>query len=139
MAHGSTRNDSLSKSQRRKFRKQKRHKQSKINPKLKKRLFGHLFMSPCYYCRNVFILDELTIEHLIPLCLAGTNDPSNIALACSPCNHQRGKEAWVTKRLINKKKYEQHHSQHRSQDESRSLQDPGTSVMHCQGESVSIF
>lgn len=136
MAHGTQRIDSLSKSQRRKFRKQKRHKQSKINPKLKKRLFGHLFMSPCYYCRNVFMLDDLTIEHLTPLCLGGTNDPANIALACSPCNHQRGKEAWLLKQEINKKYYEQHHPQHREQDEPRSLQDPGTPAVYCQGESV---
>jgi 5-methylcytosine-specific restriction endonuclease McrA len=98
------------KNQIRKERKRKRHKQKKLNTKLKKRLFGQLFMSPCCYCRRVFLFTELTVEHIVPLCLGGTNDPSNIALACSPCNHERGKEAWLQKQQINKKYYEQHHS-----------------------------
>lgn len=108
-----TTSTSMSKSQVRKERKRKRHKQKKINTQLKKRLFGHLFMSPCCYCKHVFMLDELTVEHVIPLCLGGTNDPTNIALACSPCNHERGRDAWVLKRERNKRYHEQYHSQHR--------------------------
>jgi 5-methylcytosine-specific restriction endonuclease McrA len=94
----------------RKERKHKRYKQKKTNVKLKKKLFGHLFMAPCCYCRSVFLFTELTVEHVIPLCLDGTNDPINIALACEPCNNERGKDAWFQKREINKKYYEQYYS-----------------------------
>lgn len=59
------------------------------------------------------MIERLTIEHVIPLCLGGTNDPSNIALACGPCNHDRGREAWFQKQEISKKYYEQYHQGHR--------------------------
>lgn len=95
-------------------RRQKRKKQWKINNQLKKRLFGHLFIAPCCYCKFVFLLDELTIEHLKPITLDGTNEDSNITLACSPCNHRKGKEAWALKKCLAKKKYqnEQYPLQH---------------------------
>jgi 5-methylcytosine-specific restriction endonuclease McrA len=78
------------------IRKQKRigrFNQLKINTKLKKQLFGHLAILPCCYCKNVFIVAQLTIEHIIPLSWNGTNDADNVALACKPCNHARGREA----------------------------------------------
>jgi len=114
----------MSKSQLRRERKRRRHKQKKTNTKLKKRLFGHLFMAPCYYCKKVFLVDILTVEHLTPLCLGGTNDPSNIALACLTCNQEKGKESWVLKRELNRQYYEKHSSQHRNQNWQGSLQDP---------------
>lgn len=114
---------SISKREIRKERKAKRYKQKKINVKLKKRLFGHLFMAPCCYCKHVFLVDTLTIEHVTPLCLGGTNDPSNIALACEPCNNDRGRDAWFQRRLINKKYYEQYHSQHRNENRERVVQE----------------
>jgi 5-methylcytosine-specific restriction endonuclease McrA len=40
-------------------------------------------------------MKELTIEHITPLCLGGTNDESNITLACAPCNQTKGKEVWA--------------------------------------------
>jgi 5-methylcytosine-specific restriction endonuclease McrA len=109
----------MSKSQIRKERKRKRFKQKKINTKLKKKLFGHLFMAPCIYCRRAFLLSTLTVEHITPLCLGGTNDPSNIALACFPCNNDKGREAWFQKREFNKKHYEQYHSQYRIENWER--------------------
>jgi 5-methylcytosine-specific restriction endonuclease McrA len=126
----------LTRSEVRQYRKHKRKKQMKINVQLKKRLFGHLTIAPCCYCRRVFFCTELTVEHLIPLCLGGTNDPSNIALACSPCNHNRGKEAWVQKRLLNKKRHEEYSAQHRKQDWSNSIQDPQSPDLHSQREGV---
>lgn len=72
----------------------RRRKQNKINQKLKNKLFGHLFMMPCFYCKKVFMVNDLTVEHIIPLCLNGTNDPINITLACAPCNHEMGRQAW---------------------------------------------
>ena len=82
--------------------------QNKINNKLRKRLFGHLLFAPCYYCKFVFLVEDLTIEHIQALCLGGSNDPANITLACRPCNHQKGREAWF-QRL---KYHEQYPSQH---------------------------
>lgn len=81
----------------RKDRRRRRKKQNRINSQLKKRLFGHLVFSPCCYCKVGFFVEQLTVEHVIPLCLGGTNDESNIALACAPCNHQKGQEAWKQK------------------------------------------
>lgn len=91
-----------------------RKKQLKVNHQLKKRLFGHLFIAPCCHCHLVFLMDELTIEHLIPHSLGGDNSDANIALACAPCNHQKGAEAWITKKNLLKKKYanEQYSAQH---------------------------
>lgn len=85
------------------LRKQKRierFNQLKINTKLKKRLFGHLAISPCCYCKEVFIVAQLTIEHIIPLSWDGTNDAGNVALACKPCNHARGRESHKNKKLV---------------------------------------
>ena len=106
----------MSKRQFKRERKRKRYKQKKLNCKLKKRLFGHLFMAPCCYCKKVFLFTELTVEHVTPLCLGGTNEPSNIALACEPCNKERGKEAWSQKRELNKQYHEQYYSEHRKQN-----------------------
>lgn len=85
-----------------------RKKQQRLNLQLKKKLFGNIFIFPCYYCRRVFIIDQLTIEHLQPLSMEGTNDASNIALACAPCNQERGRESWFLKRKIMRQQYEQH-------------------------------
>jgi len=120
----------------RKLRKQKRRKQKKINSQLKKNLFGHLFIAPCCYCKTVFLVSDLTVEHIIPLCLEGTNDPANIALACQPCNHERGRQSWFQKREINKKYYEQYSSQYRKQDGQGTIQDPGTPAVYCEGEGI---
>lgn len=93
-------------------RKKLRKKRLSINSKLKKRLFRDIFISPCHYCRKVFLINQLTIEHLNPLCLGGDNSDTNIALACAPCNHQKGREAWFAKRRLMKDRYEQHSDQH---------------------------
>lgn len=84
-------------------RKQKRiqkKKQLHINQQLKKKLFPLSFIAPCYYCKYVFMFSQLTVEHIIPLSFGGTNEPNNIALACAPCNHQKGKEAYFEKRNL---------------------------------------
>lgn len=41
----------------------------------------------CIYCGCV---DNLTVEHLIPLSRNGTNWPANIAPSCSSCNSSKG-------------------------------------------------
>jgi len=62
------------------------------------------------------MVTELTVEHIVPLCLGGTNDPANIALACAPCNHERGRDAWMNKKSAYKRHNEQYYSQHRNKN-----------------------
>lgn len=85
---------------------QRRKKQLRINTQLKRRLFGHIFLSPCCYCKQVFFIADLTIEHLQPRSLGGTNIDSNIALACAPCNQEKGREAWFLKKKLGKEKHQ---------------------------------
>ena len=92
-------------------RRRARMKQLKINVKLKKKLAAGRFCAPCCYCHHIFMMINLTVEHIIPFVLGGTNDESNIALACATCNRQRGREALVTKRQM-KRSHEQHTAQH---------------------------
>jgi len=42
----------------------------------------------CAYCGE--IADELTVDHVVPLSRGGSNWPSNLALACQPCNDSKG-------------------------------------------------
>lgn len=37
-----------------------------------------------------FIDNRATVEHVIPKCLGGTNDLSNLTLFCQLCNHKGG-------------------------------------------------
>lgn len=134
------------KSEHRRLRKKKRRKQKKINERLKRRLFGHIAIAPCYYCRQVFTYHALTLEHIVPLCLGGTNEPSNVALACAPCNHKRGKIAWQQKQhspeylAIKQERarqhYEQYSPEYRSQNREGSLQAAQPSPINHQGEGV---
>lgn len=89
-----------------------RKRQLRINTSIKKRLFKNIFVKPCCYCKVVFLIDELTVEHIVPLSFGGTNEDNNIALACAPCNHEKGRESWFLRREIRKEKYEQYSSQH---------------------------
>jgi 5-methylcytosine-specific restriction endonuclease McrA len=96
----------------------RRRKLRHQNPRLKKKFFGHLIFAPCCYCKFVFLLDILTIEHLTPLVLGGANDRKNLALACAPCNQRKGREAWM--QLKNERKenktYEQYSTQHNGEN-----------------------
>jgi 5-methylcytosine-specific restriction endonuclease McrA len=96
----------MSSNQERKARRRVRKKQSRINFSLKKRLSQDITFTPCCYCKLAFLVDELTVEHKIPICLGGTNDLDNMALACAPCNQQKGREAWSIKKEIGRQKYE---------------------------------
>lgn len=42
----------------------------------------------CYFCKNKFSLEELTLEHLIPVARGGSaRSADNHALACFECNN----------------------------------------------------
>lgn len=54
----------------------------------------------CAYCKNQYDPDHLQIEHIIPVIQAGSNDISNICLACKKCNcSKKGRtpEQWVNR------------------------------------------
>ena len=87
-------------------RRKKRRKQLSINRHIRNTLFGHLVSAICYYCDHKFDMKNLTIEHIIPLCLGGTNDASNIALACKQYNQEKGKEAWNKAKQLRREVYE---------------------------------
>lgn len=44
----------------------------------------------CYLCHTEFATEDLEIEHIIPRTAGGLDEPSNLALACSPCNLRKG-------------------------------------------------
>lgn len=43
----------------------------------------------CKWCEKEFPLNEMTLEHIIPLDRGGLDNPNNWALACEPCNSAR--------------------------------------------------
>jgi len=43
----------------------------------------------CYYCRQKFPPEELTMDHLIPLARGGTSDKINIVPSCKECNNKK--------------------------------------------------
>lgn len=38
----------------------------------------------CRYCHST--INELTVDHVVPVALGGTDDPSNLVAACRDCN-----------------------------------------------------
>src|SRR5882724_5177906 len=44
----------------------------------------------CHYCARALPLGRLTIDHRIPIIRGGTDDHSNLVLACLTCNAQKG-------------------------------------------------
>jgi len=95
----------ISKSERRRLRRKKRRQSVRKNASIKKKLCNNIAMAPCCYCNVVFLVDDLTVEHIMPKCLGGTNDLSNIALACSPCNSERGKIAFSIRKQQMRERY----------------------------------
>ncbi len=86
------------------IRRRYKKKQIRINKRFK-RQFESLIFYPCFYCQRAFLISELTVEHIMPKCLGGTNEPANLTLACLECNQERGREAWFFKRKENRLKY----------------------------------
>lgn len=38
--------------------------------------------------------DDLTLDHIIPVAVGGTNDPDNLQTMCRPCNSRKGVTQW---------------------------------------------
>jgi hypothetical protein len=58
----------------------------------------------CKWCRCLLTEATATIEHMVPLTVGGTNERSNLALACEGCNQARGHDATLTPAEIVAKK-----------------------------------
>lgn len=48
----------------------------------------------CCYCNMHLHMEEITLEHLIPLSHNGTNYKSNIKPCCKACNQWRGNQSY---------------------------------------------
>ncbi len=44
----------------------------------------------CFWCRQDFPFEQLTLDHLRPSSKGGSNNPENLRLACRKCNVLRG-------------------------------------------------
>ena len=44
----------------------------------------------CQYCGKRFSIDQLTIDHVIPLSRGGRDTWINVCVACRSCNHKKG-------------------------------------------------
>lgn len=42
--------------------------------------------STCYLCGRILTLDEITIDHVMPLARGGSHTMDNLRVACGPCN-----------------------------------------------------
>lgn len=47
----------------------------------------------CRWCGKTLTRHTMSIEHVVPLDVGGTNDEHNLALACAGCNQKRGDNA----------------------------------------------
>lgn len=44
----------------------------------------------CHYCKKYLLKKDATVDHKVPLTLGGTEDPSNLCVACEGCNCLKG-------------------------------------------------
>ena len=56
-----------------------------------------VWVGKCIHCRSSLVVHPqgqadptVTLEHIIPQALGGTDGPGNVALACARCNNQKG-------------------------------------------------
>ncbi|TVQ23288.1 MAG: HNH endonuclease [Leptolyngbya sp. DLM2.Bin15] len=61
------------------------------------------FGSSCWWCRRCFPAKQLTLDHLKPKSLGGSNSLENLRLSCSPCNHSRGNSLYPPQSLFTSK------------------------------------
>lgn len=47
--------------------------------------------TPCCYCGTPLGFQEITIEHVKPRCIGGSNDITNLLPCCDDCNKLRGR------------------------------------------------
>ena len=55
-----------------------------------RRLLRHYPQLRCQYCERELTPDEVTWDHIVPRSRGGQSRWSNLAIACSSCNHYKG-------------------------------------------------
>lgn len=64
----------------------------------------------CYYCNVAVTRETGTVDHVMPKSAGGKRKPSNLVIACVPCNDRKANKsatkwvensAWLRKRIIN--------------------------------------
>lgn len=48
----------------------------------------------CCYCDIPLSLEDITLDHIIPYSKGGTYNPTNLTIACYPCNNKRGNKSF---------------------------------------------
>lgn len=43
----------------------------------------------CHYCHEKFSLEELTMDHIVPLSRGGKSTKSNVVTCCKACNNKK--------------------------------------------------
>lgn len=57
------------------------------------RQVGRKSKGKCWYCGIDFLSAKLTRDHIVPRSKGGLNVPSNLVLACFPCNQEKGNKS----------------------------------------------
>ena len=59
---------------------------------------GEIWIGKCIHCKRKLSLmanglseGNATLEHIVPRTHGGTNDLTNLSIACARCNHQKGR------------------------------------------------
>lgn len=66
------------------------YEKTEVHKKLKKRLAKGRTVVHCSACSRLVFVDDVTLEHIVPLSLGGTYDFWNLTLTCGKCNSKRG-------------------------------------------------
>jgi hypothetical protein len=59
--------------------------------KLPRRIVKAAMERDAYRCRHCETWKDLTVDHIIPLCMGGADDLENLQTLCQPCNSMKGK------------------------------------------------
>ncbi len=44
----------------------------------------------CFYCKKPVLAEQLTLDHIEPVCLGGKSSLHNLVVSCKPCNAKKG-------------------------------------------------
>lgn len=64
--------------------------QRKKTKNMRLELLSEPGLKRCKYCKCVLTLASATVDHIIPISKGGRTIRSNCALACGPCNNEKG-------------------------------------------------
>jgi hypothetical protein len=60
----------------------------KIPKEMRQRIFERDGYT-CQFCDRVFVAEDLTIDHLVPISKGGLDEPTNYVTCCRPCNEAK--------------------------------------------------